>query len=77
MTVRILAPAPSVAPGKTERQILERVLDWLRAPGEVTTLILHAPGAHLTDHDGREYVIGPDGEPRALGVVVDYGYTSC
>ena len=67
MTVRILAPAPGLAPGKTDRQILERVLEWLRDPGEISTLILHAPGATFADRDGEEYVIDGHGNPVSMG----------
>lgn len=70
MTVRILAPAPSVAPGQTERDILERVLAWLRAPGEVTSLVLHAPGAHLTAPDGRDLVVDGRGQLRDVAAAV-------
>lgn len=64
--MRLITPRTGVAPGKTERDVLERVLAWLRSPGDVVSLVLHRPGAHLSAPDGREYVIGIDGEPRLV-----------
>lgn len=77
-TMRLLTPRTGVAPGKTERDVLERVLAWLRNPGDVVSLVLYRPGAQLMAPDGREYVIGIDGEPRlVVGVGASEGITTC
>jgi hypothetical protein len=65
VTVRVLAPAPGLTVGKTDEEILRRVLDWLRNPGDVETLVLHAPGSHLS-FDRREFIVGHDGQLRPL-----------
>ena len=64
--LRVLAPHPGLQVGKTDEEILRRVLDWLRDPGDVETLVLHAPGARFAQADGREYV-WTGGQVRELG----------
>ena len=62
MTVRVIADV-------TEDQEADAVLRfraWMRDP-DTYTFIVHKVGAHY-QQDGREMVIGIDGEPRVAGV---------
>lgn len=57
MTLRVLVPRPGLHVGQTEEDILRRVLAWLRDPGDVESLILHAPNAHLSTAHGQEQIV--------------------
>jgi hypothetical protein len=76
--VRMLTPAmPLLADDQeTWKPVIERVIASLSDP-DVEALTIYKPGAHVAGADGRDYLIGPDGEPRLVGVAVDYGFTTC
>jgi len=77
-TTRVLAPleAAGRTEAMTEELILRRVRQSLRDP-KVDSIVIHKPGAHLRGDDGRDYVVGADGEPRLVGVAAAEGITSC
>jgi hypothetical protein len=77
-TVRMLAPAMPLLSDDQEtwRPVIERVIAALSDP-DVESLTIHKPGARVQGSDGRDYLIGPDGEPRLLGVAAAEGITSC
>ena len=78
MATRVLAPMPSNGrtEAMTEELILRRVRQALR-DSDVDTVVIHKEGSHLRGPDGRDRVVGADGEPRLVGVAAAEGITSC
>jgi hypothetical protein len=79
VTVRVLVPSPAASPFSKAltKQLLQQHIDRALADPEVTSFVVHKPGSRFTGADGRERVVGLDGEPRLVDVAAAEGVTSC